>query len=101
MVRKALIQKEKKRKGLVDRHAGKRAEFKKIIRSHSTSIEEKLQAVTAMERLPVNSSRVRMRNRCHLSGRPRGFLRYFGMSRIDFRHMANNGLVPGVTKASW
>lgn len=55
----------------------------------------------ALQKLPKNASPVRMHNRCKITGRPRGYMRTFGVSRVTFREMANNGLIPGVTKASW
>ena len=54
-----------------------------------------------LQKLPVNASPIRMHNRCKLTGRPKGYMRQFGLSRVTFREMANNGLIPGVTKASW
>lgn len=80
---------EVKRKKLVDKYAEKRAQLK---------AEGKWEE---LDRLPKNSSPVRMRNRCRLTGRPRGYMRYFGISRIKFRELALDGKIPGVTKASW
>lgn len=80
---------EVKRKKLVDKYAEKRAQLK---------AEGKWEE---LDRLPKNSSPVRMRNRCRLTGRPRGYMRYFGVSRIKFRELALDGKIPGVTKASW
>lgn len=80
---------EVKRAKLVEKYAAKRAQLK----AEGDYI--------GLSRLPRNSSPVRMRNRCKLTGRPRGYMRQFGISRICFREMASNGLIPGVRKASW
>ncbi len=80
---------EVKRQKLVAKYAKKRAELKAA------------GDYVGLARLPRNSSRVRLHNRCKLTGRPKGYMRQFGVSRITFREMANNGLIPGVTKASW
>lgn len=101
MARKALIEKEKKRKKLVGLKAEKRAELKKIVKDLYTPIEEKIKAQEALNKLPKNSSPIRLRNRCNMTGRSRGFLRKFKLSRITFREMAHKGLIPGLTKASW
>ncbi len=79
----------------------KRQQLKKIISNPSTSEEERLGAVIALDKLPKNSSPTRLRNRCQITGRARGCLRKFKLSRLCFREMANMGLIPGVVKASW
>jgi len=79
----------------------KRQELKKKILDLSISEDERQDAVAALNKLPKNSSPVRLRNRCQLTGRSRGFLRKFKLSRLCFREMANSGLLPGVMKASW
>ena len=81
--------------------AEKRAELKKIIKSLDSSFEEKEAAMDKLNKLSPNSSKVRLRNRCQMTGRPRGYYRKFKMSRLCFREMATDGLIPGVTKASW
>tara|TARA_B100000989_G_C19253052_1_gene348919 strand:- start:67 stop:372 length:306 start_codon:yes stop_codon:yes gene_type:complete len=101
MARKAMIEKEKRRTKLVDLKWEKRAKLKSIIKSYESSDEEKENAFREFNKLPKNSSKIRLRNRCNLTGRSRGFLRKFGLSRLCFREMANLGLVPGVTKSSW
>jgi small subunit ribosomal protein S14 len=101
MARKALIEKEKKRAKLVAQKAVKRAELKKIILDMSKSDEERSLAVDKLNKLPKNSSKIRMRRRCQLTGRPRGNLRKFKLSRLCFREMALAGLIPGIFKASW
>ena len=79
----------------------KRKEFKKIIKDPKTSLEEKKFALMQIEKLPRDSNPIRVRNRCNLTGRPRGYYRKFGLSRISFREMASSGKIPGITKASW
>ncbi|MES2522778.1 MAG: 30S ribosomal protein S14 [Gemmatimonadota bacterium] len=93
--------KNEERKEIVARYATKRAALKATISSTKATDEEKRDAVNALARLPRNSSATRIRNRCAMSGRPRGFLRHFGLSRIALRDMALNGFIPGVRKASW
>ena len=80
---------EVKRQKLVDKYATKRAELKKAGDS------------VGLQKLPRNSSKVRLRNRCKLTGRPRGYMRTFGVSRVTFREMVLFGLIPGLTKSSW
>lgn len=89
MARKSVIARERKRKRLVEKYAQKRAELK------ANGDYE------ALDKLPKNASPVRLHNRCKLTGRPRGYMRKFGISRVTFREMASNGKIPGVTKASW
>tara|TARA_A100001015_G_scaffold321295_1_gene451288 strand:+ start:3890 stop:4195 length:306 start_codon:yes stop_codon:yes gene_type:complete len=101
MARKALVEKEKKREKMVSNGAEKRAKLKKIIKSFESSEDEKVKAMDDLNRMKVNTSKVRLHNRCKLTGRPRGYMRKFGVSRICFREMALQGLIPGVTKSSW
>lgn len=101
MARKAMIEKEKRRERLVSMKWEKRKELKKIVRSLSATIEDRLKAQDALNKLSRNSSKVRLRNRCQLTGRSRGYLRKFKLSRLCFREMSNAGLIPGITKASW
>ncbi|MEM6643644.1 MAG: 30S ribosomal protein S14 [Bacteroidota bacterium] len=89
MARESIKARERKRERLVARYAEKRAALKKA---------GDWQALDAM---PKNSSRVRLHNRCKLTGRPKGYMRKFGISRVTFREMASEGKIPGVTKASW
>jgi len=98
---RAMIAKQVRRKKMVDRKWTERQELKKIVRSLSVSDEQRLEAQNKLNSLPKNSSPVRLRNRCILTGRPRGYLRKFQMSRICFRELANSGIIPGVVKASW
>lgn len=89
MAKESMKARERKRQRLVARYAEKRAALK----------EEG--DWEALQKLPRNSSYVRLRNRCSLTGRPRGYMRQFGISRVVFRRMANSGMIPGVKKASW
>ncbi len=101
MARKALIEKQNKRIKLIALKYEKRQELKKIIRSLTATDEDKKEAMYKMDKLPNNSSPVRSRNRCQLTGRPRGYYRKFKLSRLCFRELALEGLVPGIVKASW
>jgi len=101
MAKKSSIARQKKRERLVANKKEKRAKFKAIILDMTKPIEDRLAAVDALNKMPKNSSAVRLRNRCQFTGRSRGFLRKFKLSRICFREMANQGLIPGVVKASW
>jgi len=89
MARKSLIAREVKRQRMVDKYAELRAQLKK---------EGKWEE---LDKLPRNSNKIRLHNRCKLSGRPKGYMRMFGISRVAFRKMALEGKIPGVTKASW
>jgi len=89
MAKKSVVARQAKRERLVVQYAEKRAALK-------AAGDWK-----ALDELPRNSSKVRLKNRCQLSGRPRGYIRYFGLSRVAFRDMALNGTIPGVKKASW
>ena len=89
MAKESMKARERKREKMVERYADKRAQLKAEGRWEE------------LQKLPKNSSYVRLHNRCKLTGRPRGYMRQFGISRVLFREMANKGLIPGVTKASW
>ena len=101
MARKALVEREKKRAKMVENGAKKRAELKKVIKDLNASYEEKEAAMDKLNKMKKNSSKVRLHNRCGLTGRPKGFMRKFGISRLCFREMALSGLIPGITKSSW
>lgn len=101
MAKVAMIERDKKRKKLVSRYAMKRAELKAIIKNKDLPADERFQAVMKLDKLPSNSSKTRMRNRCALTGRPRAFYRQFNLSRIALRDLASRGELPGVTKSSW
>jgi small subunit ribosomal protein S14 len=89
MAKESMKAREVKRKKLHEKYAAKREELKKAGDS------------VGLQKLPRNSSKVRMRNRCNLTGRPRGYMRAFGLSRVTFREMVLFGLIPGLTKSSW
>ncbi len=101
MAKKSSVEKQKRREKLVNLKWNKRQELKKKILNPFISEEEREEAKIALNKLPKNSSPIRLRNRCKLTGRCRGYLRKFKVSRITFREMASNGLIPGVTKSSW
>ncbi len=101
MAKKSKIVREKKLIKTVQKYAVIRAELKNIIKDPTVTPEDKEAAVAKLDRLPKTSSRTRLRNRCFKTGRPRGVLRRFNLSRIAFREMALKGEIPGVTKASW
>lgn len=101
MAKKSSIEKNDRRKQLTLRYAAKRKALKAVIINVRASDEEKMAAQFALQRLPRNSSKTRIRNRCQMTGRSRGFESAFGLSRIAMREMALNGFLPGVRKASW
>ncbi|MBD2577826.1 30S ribosomal protein S14 [Oscillatoria sp. FACHB-1406] len=100
MAKKSMIEREKKRQKLVDKYAERRAELKEKFRTTSSQLE-KLEIHREIQQLPRSSAKVRLRNRCWATGRPRGYYRDFGLSRNVFREWAHEGLLPGVVKSSW
>jgi small subunit ribosomal protein S14 len=101
MAKTALINREQKRRATVKKFAARRAELLAIINNSRVSDEERTEAREKFQRLPRNSSPVRLRNRCSLTGRPRGVYRKFGLGRGKLREIAMRGEIPGVIKASW
>ena len=104
MAKESMKARERKREKLVTRYAKKREELTKILKSTDASEEvqsAKWDAMMAIQKLPANSSKIRKHNRCGLTGRPRGYMRQFGISRVTFREMALAGKIPGVKKGSW
>ncbi|PWC43810.1 30S ribosomal protein S14 [Azospirillum sp. TSO22-1] len=101
MAKTSAVEKNKRRAKLVKQFANKRAKLKAIARDRSLSPEEQFQARLKLAELPRNSSKVRIRNRCELSGRPRAFYRKFKLSRIALRELASTGQIPGMVKSSW
>ncbi len=101
MAKKALVNREKKRRQAVKKFAARRAELISIIQDSRVSDEDRATARATLQRLPRNSSPVRLRNRCALTGRPRGVFRKFGLARGKLRDIALRGEIPGVIKASW
>ena len=101
MAKKSMVERELKREKLVKKYATKRAELKAIIRSQNSSEDERAAAQAKLNALPRDSSPVRQRNRCSITGRPHGVYRKFGLGRNKLREAAMNGEIPGLTKASW
>jgi len=101
MAKKSSIEKNKKRERLAKQYAAKRARLKAIADDDQLPMEERFTARLKLAELPRNSSKVRIRNRCELSGRPRGVYRKFKLSRIALRDLASTGQIPGMVKASW
>jgi small subunit ribosomal protein S14 len=104
MAKESMKARERKRERMVARYEKKRAALTKVLKSTSTDeavVNSKWEAMMALQKLPANSSKVRLHNRCGLTGRPRGYMRQFGISRVTFREMALAGKIPGVRKASW
>ena len=101
MAKQSMIQREKKRAKLAAKYSQKRADLKAIIKNMETSEEDRWDAVMKLQGLPRDSSLVRKRNRCGLTGRPHGYYRKFGLARNKLREAAMRGDVPGLVKASW
>ena len=101
MAKLALIEREKKRARLVQKYSAKRAALKAIIDDSGKSDEERYDARLQIQQLPRNANPTRKRNRCALTGRPRGTFRKFGLARSKIREIAFRGEIPGLTKASW
>ena len=101
MAKTALIQRELKREKLAAKFASKHAELKAIANDAKKSDEERAAARLGLQKLPRNSNPTRQRNRCEITGRPRGTFRQFGLGRAKIRELAFAGDIPGVTKASW
>lgn len=101
MAKKSSINKNLRRKDLATRLKAKRTRLSDIAKNAELPFEERLKAQTKLAELPRNSASIRYRNRCSLSGRPRGYLRKFSLSRIALRDLASWGQIPGLTKSSW
>jgi small subunit ribosomal protein S14 len=101
MAKKSVIHRNIKRQRTVEKFAAKRAELKSVLSNPNTTDEEFYVAQRQLCKLPRNASPVRLHNRCSISGRPRAYIRKYGVSRITFRELAVSGRIPGVTKASW
>lgn len=101
MAKLSAVQKNKKRQKLVRQYASRRAELKAITKNESLSMEERFKAQLKLASLPRNSSKVRVKNRCDVTGRPRGYYRKLRMSRVSLRDLGNKGLIPGMVKSSW
>lgn len=101
MAKLSLINREQKRRDLAAQYASRITDLKKIIASSAESDESKDVARLQLQKLPRNAHKVRQRNRCFMTGRPRGFFRRFGLGRNKLRELALKGDIPGITKASW
>ncbi len=101
MAKKSSVEKNNRRKRMAKSAAPKRAGLKAIIMDKERTMEERFEAQLKLAQMPRNSAEVRYRNRCELTGRPRGYYRKFNMSRIALRELGNFGLIPGVVKSSW
>ena len=101
MAKKSAVEKNEKRKRIVARRGERRAALRAIVKDKSLPMEERFQAVMKLSQEPRDSSRIRIRNRCEVSGRPRGYDRKLRISRIALRDLASMGQVPGVVKSSW
>lgn len=100
MAKKSMLQRELKRQALVKKYSVKRIKLKSLLKK-SVSMDDKLKFSKELQKLPKDSSKIRIKNRCWKSGRPRGYFRFFGLSRNSLREMAHQGLIPGLQKSSW
>jgi small subunit ribosomal protein S14 len=101
MAKKSAVEKNKNRRRLVEKYATRRADLRGIVRDRARAPEERFEATLLLAELPRNAAKVRLRNRCALTGRPRGYHRKFGISRIALRELGSAGQIPGLVKASW
>jgi small subunit ribosomal protein S14 len=101
MAKTSQVQRDQRRRKLVDKYAERRAELRRILRDQNTSIDDKLAAQEAFAKLPRNSCSTRITRRCQLTGRARAVYRKYGISRIKLRELAHKGQLPGVRKSSW
>ena len=99
MAKESMKAREVKRAKMVAKYAEKRAALKKIVNTGDPV--EAFEAAQKLQRIPKNANPIRLHNRCKLTGRPKGYMRQFGISRIQFREMASSGFIPGVKKSSW
>ena len=101
MAKTSAVERNRKRQRLADKYAAKRAQLKAIARNTELPVDERFKAQMTLAALPRNSAPTRIRNRCEVTGRPRGFYRKLRMSRIALRDLASQGMVPGMVKSSW
>ena len=101
MAKKSSIEKNNRRRRLAKKYSGRRSRLKAIAQDKSAPMEERFAAALKLAQVPRNSSRTRIRNRCEVTGRPRGFYRKLKMSRIALRDLGSQGLIPGLLKSSW
>ena len=100
MAKESMKAREVKRAKLVAKYAEKRAALKEIVNKSNNPVDA-YEAARKLQSIPKNANPIRLHNRCKISGRPKGYIRQFGLSRREFREMASKGLIPGVKKASW
>ena len=101
MAKKSMVEREKKRQRMVQKHAAKRNALKAVANDQNASMEERFKASLKLAQLPRNSSPTRLHNRCELTGRPKGYYRKLRLSRIMLRELGSFGQVPGMVKSSW
>ena len=101
MAKTSMVEREKRRAGIVKKYAARRAKLKELIRSPKSSPEERVAAQAELQAQPRDAAAVRHRNRCAITGRSRGVYRKFGLARTKLREAANRGEIPGLSKASW
>jgi small subunit ribosomal protein S14 len=101
MAKKSSIEKNSRRRKLAKKYSGRRSRLKAIAQDKSAPMEERFAATLKLAQVPRNSSKTRIRNRCEVTGRPRGFYRKLKMSRIALRDLGSQGLIPGLVKSSW
>ncbi len=101
MAKKAMVERNKKRRRMAEKYADKRADLKAMAEDTNLPPEERFQARLKLAKLPRNSAKVRIRNRCELTGRPRAYYRKLRLSRVMLRELASQGQIPGMTKSSW
>jgi small subunit ribosomal protein S14 len=101
MAKKSSIEKNNRRRRLAKKYAGRRARLKAVARDRSKPMEERFAATLKLAELPRNSAKERVRNRCEMTGRPRGYFRKHKLSRIALRDLGSRGLIPGLVKSSW
>ena len=101
MAKKSSIEKNNRRRRLAKKYSGRRSRLKEIVRDKSLPMEDRFAAALKLAQVPRNSSKTRIRNRCEVTGRPRGVYRKLKMSRIAMRDFGSKGLIPGLVKSSW
>jgi small subunit ribosomal protein S14 len=101
MAKKSSIEKNQRRQKLAKRYSGRRQRLKAVARNKELAMEDRFAATLKLAELPRNSSKTRVRNRCEMTGRPRGFYRKLKMSRIALRELGSKGMIPGLVKSSW
>jgi len=101
MAKTSMVERDKRRKKLITKYAKRRTELREIVKNTKLPDEERMLAMVKLQKLPRDSSYIRFRNRCQLTGRPRAYYRKFGLSRNKLREIMMRGEVPGIVKASW